>query len=64
MSLMDMLNKGLKVADNALKEKSQEIQEYKRRYERYDDQHLKKIYHESSGNKKLAIGMLLKERGY
>lgn len=64
MSLMDMLNKGVKIADDALKEKSQEIEEYKRRYERYDDQHLKKIFRESNGNKKLAIGMLLKERGY
>lgn len=47
-----------------IQKRNEKIQQYKERYERYDDDFLKKAFKNSSGEKMLAIGMILRERGY
>lgn len=44
--------------------KKDQFTEYREKYDRYDDERLKKAYMQASGVKKMAIGTLLKERGY
>ena len=64
MGFKDILGAGLKYAQETAQQKSAQIEEWKRRYSRFDDDKLKQIYHKETGNRKLAAGILLKERGY
>ena len=59
---------GVKVVGNAILESVQNQQEsimhYKELCDRYDDERLLKQYKSSTGDRKIACGMLLRERGY
>ncbi len=54
----------LDAASGYLKEKNERLEHYKLRYGGKSDEELKKLFSQSTGDKKIAIGMLLKERGY
>jgi len=45
-------------------DKKDQFNEYREKYDRYDNERLMKEYQRASGVKKMAIGTLLKERGY
>lgn len=64
MGFMDVLNKGLEQAKESSEKRMKEFETYKMRYEHFDDEKLKALFKQTSGYKKLAIGALLKERGY
>ena len=52
-------------AIDSIQKQQNEINKYRQRYEEYEDND--KLYKEmlrSSGNKKLAIAMILRDRGY
>ncbi len=53
-----------KGALNSMKEKQENINRLKAEYRRRSDDELKKQFQSSSGDTKIAISMLLKERGY
>ncbi|UTE77513.1 hypothetical protein [Rossellomorea sp. KS-H15a] len=40
------------------------IESNKSRYQRYDDETLKRMYREANGDSKYSIGLVLKDRGY
>lgn len=46
------------------KDKREEMEAIRERYEHYDDERLKRDFQRASGVKKVVIGTLLKERGY
>ena len=64
MSLWDGLKKVGSAAYGSVAEQAREIQEYMDKYDCYDDERLQKLYRSSSGNKKIAIANLLRQRGY
>lgn len=65
MGFGEFLGNLAKGAIDNLQEKSARIKQYKARYERYDDKCLFRLYKSSSSmERKLAIALLLKERGY
>lgn len=54
---------GKDILDNA-KERQERILHYKELYSDRDDQELFRIYKSASGEKRIGVGLLLKERGY
>lgn len=64
MGLMDFAKKvGSALLEEAQK-KQERIARLKERYERFDDNSLKAKFTSSSGEEKLAIGLVLRDRGY
>lgn len=64
MGFFDVLKDvGKGILDSA-KERQEKILHYKEMFADYDDQSLFRKYKTSSGEMKLACGMLLRERGY
>lgn len=59
-SVMDMAQTGIK----NLGEKVDRIQDFKYKYSRCSDEELIRNYKSFSGEEKMAVGLLLKERGY
>ncbi len=53
-----------KGALNSLKEKEERVNKLKSEYKRYNDNDLMNKFKTSSGETKIAIAMLLKERGH
>ena len=49
---------------DTVKEKQERILYYKELYSDRDDQELFRIYKSASGEKRIGVGLLLKERGY
>lgn len=47
-----------------IEKKKKNIEDYKELYKRYDNDRLLREYRRSSGECRIACGMLLKERGY
>ncbi len=64
MSLWDVVKKVNDYAVNQVNQTQQNVMKYKERYERLDDEALKRKYRMTSGYEKCACAMLLKERGY
>lgn len=64
MSLLNMLEKGLKAGIDKAQQNKEEIEKYKMEYDRYDDRRLMELFRSSSGTRKMACGLLLRERGY
>lgn len=64
MGFGEFLGNIAKEAVDSLKERAEKIERYKESLDRYDDKRLIKEYKSSSGDRKLAAGLLLKERGY
>lgn len=63
MGFKDLLGSVGSAVSKSISEKNQRIQEYKERLDFYDTDRLIRDYKHSSGDKRLAILMLLKERG-
>lgn len=53
-----------KAVGNKLMEENDRIQDYRARYDRYDDDSLKREFRSASGARKIAIRMVLRDRGY
>ena len=51
-------------AYKGLEAKGEKIRNYKEQFERYDDERLLRMSKSSSGDRRIAVLMLLKERGY
>lgn len=49
---------------NNMAEKMERINEIRARYESWEDQDLMRKFKSTSGDEKVAIGMILKSRGY
>lgn len=67
MDFSDLLSKGWELAQKGkekLQEKYDHINEIKNHLEGYEDEKLYRIFRTSSGDMKIAAGLLLKERGY
>lgn len=67
MGFSDLMRKGLELAGKGagkVQEKYAHINEIKNQLEEYGDNQLYRIYQSSSGDQKIAAGMLLKERGH
>lgn len=64
MGFLDTLGEFAGKAVSDMQKKMERIQQYKDMYECYDDRKLINEYKKSSGEKKMAITQLLKERGY
>lgn len=64
MGFLNTIGKGLQFGAEQLKKNKAEVEDYKAQYERYDDRRLMEMFQSSSGSRKLACGLLLKERGY
>jgi len=64
MSLWDGLKKAGSAAYGSATERARKIQEYMDKYDCYDDDRLKDLYRNSTGDKKIAITKLLRQRGY
>lgn len=64
MGLFDVLKSGANAVMDSVAKKQEAINRYKARLESEDDDSLKRIFKNSSGEKKLAAGILLRERGY
>lgn len=62
--LGEIAGESLKSSVDEMKKKRARIERYKERYDSYDDHSLIEKYKSSSGEEKIACGMLLKERGY
>lgn len=54
----------LNTLGNYANDQKEKLNAYRERYDRYDDERLKREFKKASGIKALAIGSLLKERGY
>lgn len=64
MGLWDLIKKGAKAAGEKIKDVNDDFKEYKMKYETYDTETLKSMYHRSSKMaEKMAIASILKERG-
>ena len=63
MDFWETAKKVGKVVKSELEEQKESIQNWKARYERLDDEELKKRFLKSSGNQRIALMLLLKERG-
>lgn len=57
MGLLDSLG-------SYVNDRNEEFYEIREKYDRYDDERLKREFKRASGRKKLIIASLLKERGY
>lgn len=64
MSLLNILEKGLKAGIDKAQRDKEEVEKYKKAYDRYDDRRLMELFRSSSGARKMACGLLLRERGY
>lgn len=67
MGFSDILAKGWELAQKGremIQEKYDHINEIKSRLEECDDDELVHIYRSATGDKKIAAGLLLKDRGY
>jgi hypothetical protein len=64
MGLLNVLGKVVTGIGNSMVEKVRRINEIRTKYESYDDQKLINEYKSSYGDKKTAIGLILKDRGY
>ena len=47
-----------------INDRNEEFYEIREKYDRYDDERLKREFKRASGRKKMIIASLLKERGY
>lgn len=63
MGFKDLLGSVGSAVSKGISEKNQRIQEYKDKLDYYDTDRLIREYKHSSGDKRLAVMMLLKERG-
>lgn len=63
MGFWDGVKKAGKLGYQALQEKQENIEHYKARYDRLDDQALYRKWKSSTGDARLACLFLLKERG-
>jgi hypothetical protein len=62
-----LLKKGLQLAQKGagkIQEKYDHINELKGQLEEYGSDQIYRIYQSASGDKKIAAGMILRERGY
>ena len=64
MGIWDGIKKAGQMGAQAIQEKQANIERYKLRYERLDDESLIQKYKSSTGDARLACMLLLKERGY
>lgn len=61
---MGFLVNAAKWVGKQMQAKMERVNKYKQQYERYDDYKLMRLYDEEYGERKAAIGMVLRERGY
>lgn len=47
-----------------INDRNEEFYEIREKYDRYDDERLKREFKRASGRKKMIIASILKERGY
>lgn len=64
MSFWKNMEKFLYKQIEDVEKKKENIQSYKEQYKRFDDERLLREYKRSSGERRIACAMLLKERGY
>lgn len=64
MGFLDGLAKAGKAAYDVTASKMERVQEYKYEYASLSDEQLMRKYKSSTGERKYACAMLLKERGY
>lgn len=64
MGFWDGVGSFAKGVANNMVEKMDRINEIRARYESWDDDALKRKYNSSSGDEKVAVGLILKSRGY
>ena len=64
MGLLSGLGKIAGMAVDGGKNKVERINNYKDKFDQYDDDRLIRMFKSRSGDEKLAVAMLLKERGY
>lgn len=70
MGFFDLIKEGagvlLESAKESAEKRREEIEDYRRRYESYDDYKLLEMYRTGGGSvtRKMAIASLLRDRGY
>ena len=64
MSFWSTVNNLASKVNEGAQQKVDQIEHYKMNYDRYDDERLLQMVKSASGTRKMAIMLLLKERGY
>lgn len=64
MGFLNILEKGIKAGMGKAQKYKEDVEKYKMQYDRYDDRRLMELFKSSTGARKIACGLLLRERGY